>query len=331
MIGALVASWLFASAAAAPPAAVAAKDRSAAVAGAIQTIAHGLTSTKYQHRISVDTRKGIYNWDCSIMAAWIVERAAPVARHAIGAEKPLARDFYRALARAPIDRPARGWQRLPDIAALEPGDLFAWLKPEMFKERANTGHVGFAVGKPWRHPRFADIWLVLDLDARMMAGRGVESVEEYAVTICASLAKYFLDENRAVGFAAQGLHLTPDRGTRQLLKIYEVLAFVRPVSGTPLAELLVAEQRRFSRTDTVVVVTGSREDDWVSIMRSLSLRGVHGQAVQLEASTFGRVPSSLTVLGALAAARIPTYVVKRGESIQRALAAPAVGSRGVPV
>jgi uncharacterized protein (DUF58 family) len=178
---------------------------------------------------------------------------------------------------------------------------------------------------------FADIWLVLDLDMRMMAGRGVESVEEYSVTICASLAKYFLDENRAVGFAAQGLHLSPDRGTRQLLKILEVLAFVRPVSGTPLAELLVAEQRRFSRTDTVVVVTGSREDDWVDIMRSLSLRGVHGQAVVLDASTFGRVPGSLGVLGALTAARVPTYVVKRGESLQRALAAPAFGGRGLPV
>ena len=77
------------------------------------------------------------------------------------------------------------------------------------------------------------------------------------------------------------------------------------------------------------MVTGSREDDWVSIMRSLKLRGVHGQAVVLEASTFGRVPSSLTVLGTLAGAYIPTYVVKRGESIQKALAAPAFGARGV--
>jgi uncharacterized protein (DUF58 family) len=178
---------------------------------------------------------------------------------------------------------------------------------------------------------FADIWLVLDMDERMMAGRGVESVEEYAVTICASLAKYFLDENRAVGLAAQGLLLTPDRGMRQLLKIYEVLAFVRPTRGTPLAELLVAEQRRFSRTDTVVVVTGSREENWVDIMRSLRIRGVRGQAALLEASTFGRgVPSSLSILGSLAAARVPTYVIKRGDSLQRALAAPTIGARGVP-
>jgi len=178
---------------------------------------------------------------------------------------------------------------------------------------------------------FADIWLVLDLDQRMMAGSGVESVEEYAVTICASLAKYFLDENRQVGLVAQGLHLAPDRGMRQLLKIYEVLAFVRPVSGTPLQEVLVAEQRRFSRTDTVVVVTGSREDHWVPIMRSLKLRGVHGQVVVLESSTFGRVPSSLGILGALAGAHLPTYVIKRGESLQRALVAPAFGARGAAV
>lgn len=98
-----------------------------------------------------------------------------------------------------------------------------------------------------------------------------------------------------------------------------------------MAELIVAEQRRFSRTDTVVVVTASREDNWVSMMRSLSLRGVHGQTVLLDASTFGRVPSSLGILGALAAARLPTYVVKRGESIQRALAAPTIGARGVLV
>jgi uncharacterized protein (DUF58 family) len=176
---------------------------------------------------------------------------------------------------------------------------------------------------------FADIWLVLDLDATMMAGLGVESVEEYAVTICASLAKYFLDENRSVGFASQGLHLEPDRGTRQLLKILEVLAFVRPVKDTPLAELLVTEQRRFSRTDTIVVVTASRDDNWVSLMRSLTLRGVHAQAVLLDASTFGRVPSSLGALGVLAGTRVPTYVVKRGQSLQRALAAPLVGGRSV--
>ena len=155
--------WLLASAQSG--ANVAVKDRSAAVADALATIEHGLTATTYQHHIAVDTRRGIYRWDCSIMAAWILGRAAPAARRAIGVDKPLARDFYRVIERAPTDRPGRGWQRLADVAALEPGDLFAWLKPEMFKQRANTGHVGFALSKPWRHPRFAGVWLLRIADA----------------------------------------------------------------------------------------------------------------------------------------------------------------------
>jgi hypothetical protein len=149
-----------AASASAPPA-----PRSTAVANALTGIEHGLTATKYQHRIAVDARNGIYRWDCSIMAAWILERTAPAARRALGADKPLARDFYRTIERARTDRPDRGWQRLTDVAAVAPGDLFAWLKPEMFKQRANTGHVGFAIGKPWRHPRFAGVWLLRIADA----------------------------------------------------------------------------------------------------------------------------------------------------------------------
>jgi len=157
----LLAALLAASAASAsaPP------DRASAVAAALATIEHGLTSTKYQHRISVDPRRGIYRWDCSIMVAWILERTAPAARRAIGVDKPLARDFHRTISTARTDRPDHGWQRLTDVAALAPGDVFAWLKPEMFKQRANTGHVGFAIGKPWRHPRFAGVWLLRIADA----------------------------------------------------------------------------------------------------------------------------------------------------------------------
>jgi len=156
------AALLLSGAAAARPSAA---DRSAAVASAISSIERGLAATKYQHRIAVDPRKGIYNWDCSIMAAWILDRTAPAARRAIGVDKPLARDFYRTIERARSDRPDRGWQRLTDVAAVAPGDLFAWLKPEMFKQRANTGHVGFAIGKAWRHPRFAGVWLLRIADA----------------------------------------------------------------------------------------------------------------------------------------------------------------------
>ena len=139
--------------------------KSAAVASLLSTVERGLKVTRYQHHLKVDRAGGVYLWDCSIMAAWIMDRTAPQARSALDADRPLARDFYKALEKAPTDRASRGWQRLLAPAAVGPGDLFAWLKPEIFKERQNTGHVGFVVGKPWRHPKYDSVWLMRIADA----------------------------------------------------------------------------------------------------------------------------------------------------------------------
>jgi hypothetical protein len=141
------------------------RDLAADVASAIAAIERNLTSTKYEHRARIDTQKGVYDWDCSIMAAWILRRAAPRARAAIAADKPLARDFYAAIARAGTAQPRRGWLRLRGPSQILPGDVFAWLKPEMFRDRKNTGHVGFAVSKPWPHPKFPSVWLMRIADA----------------------------------------------------------------------------------------------------------------------------------------------------------------------
>ena len=200
---------------------------------------------------------------------------------------------------------------------------------------------------------FSDVWLVLDLDRDAMAGSGPESVEEYAVTACASLAKYLLNEGRSVGFICQGQVLTPDREMRQLLKILEVLAFARPVTGRPLDVMLAGEQQRFGRTDVLVVVTGSVQTGWARELRHLHIRGVNASAVFVDGGTFERAPVGTTirvsgttvrttspatpsrdttnVLGALAAARVPTYVVRRGDSLQQALASPVLGAAAAAI
>ena len=200
---------------------------------------------------------------------------------------------------------------------------------------------------------FSDVWLVLDLDRAAMAGTGPESVEEYAVTTCASLAKYLLNDGRSVGFVCQGQVLTPDREVRQLLKILELLAFVRPVAGPSLDVLLAAEQQRFGRTDVLVVVTGSAHPGWARELRHFHTRGVNASAVFVDGSSFARAPVSTvrvagttvrtagapaqpaaatnTVLGALAAARVPTYVVKRGDPLQQSLASPVLGATAAAI
>jgi hypothetical protein len=108
------------------------------------SIRASMTYTAYRHRTSVRRDAGVYVWDCSAMVAWFLRKVAPKARAALAKGRPVARDFYRQIARAPTRRPRDGWQRLAHIEDVRPGDMFAWIRPPGFPSR-NTGHTGFAL------------------------------------------------------------------------------------------------------------------------------------------------------------------------------------------
>jgi hypothetical protein len=123
-----------------------------------------LRDTRYDHVTRVNARRGIYHWDCSGMAAWVLQRAAPRAVAALGKHRAVARDFYRAIARAPIGRTRGGWQRLAGIADARPGDVIAWLRPQGWSS-PNTGHVAFVLERPLEIPAHPGTWAVRIADA----------------------------------------------------------------------------------------------------------------------------------------------------------------------
>ncbi|MBX7195736.1 MAG: CHAP domain-containing protein, partial [Sandaracinaceae bacterium] len=124
--------------------------------------------TRYQHASVIRERDGVYLWDCSGMAAWVLRRAAPVAMRRITRPRPVARDFARAIEDAPTTRPARGWQRIERLAEARPGDLFAWRRPRGFPSH-NTGHVGFVMDRPLAVPGMRGAYAVRVADATSLA------------------------------------------------------------------------------------------------------------------------------------------------------------------
>jgi uncharacterized protein (DUF58 family) len=174
----------------------------------------------------------------------------------------------------------------------------------------------------------ADVWIVLDLNGDVHSGAGLESTEEYAVTAAASLARHLLDQSRAVGLVCQTATLPADRGPRQLERILEVLALVSAGSQLTLSALLSAETSRFARSSTLIVVTPSTSEGWARFCQALGGRGVKTTAVLVEAATFGPAESTLLLVSSLAAAHIPTYLVKRGERLDHALSTPRLAARG---
>lgn len=127
-------------------------------------ISDSLTETAYQHRTVVRRDEGVYRWDCSGMVAWMLRKAAPAARKALDKGRPVARDFYRHIRRAPTRRAKNGWRRLAHIDDVRPGDVFAWQRPPGFASKS-TGHVGFAVEPAEPVPEIPGAYTLRILDA----------------------------------------------------------------------------------------------------------------------------------------------------------------------
>jgi len=129
-------------------------------------IAAEVSETEYVHGIAVDARRGIYRFDCSGMAAWVLSRGAPHA-HAQTTwrreGRPLAQT-YEAVIRAASPDARTGWRRVLRVGDARPGDVVAWRKPENLASQ-NTGHVAFVVLPPLPLPDDPQAYLVRIVDA----------------------------------------------------------------------------------------------------------------------------------------------------------------------
>jgi hypothetical protein len=118
---------------------------SAKILARLQAIEENLETTRYQHHTVVRRKEGLYAWDCSGMANWILRRVHPRAFDALGRDRPVARTYWRVISKAPTTKRKRGWRRLQHIEDVRPGDVFAWVRPPDWPKGGNTGHIGFAL------------------------------------------------------------------------------------------------------------------------------------------------------------------------------------------
>ncbi|GBD12335.1 hypothetical protein HRbin24_00342 [bacterium HR24] len=202
------------------------------------------------------------------------------------------------------------------VREYHPGDAFSrihWL---------TTARLRRLMVKTFDFTPTSDVWLVLDLERGVHAGEGDESTEEYMVTAACSLAHRLLGHDLRVGYLAQGEELylfPPARGPQQYERIMEALAVLEANGQVPLGQVLLANERSFGRHTTLIVITPSVEEDWVTAVQALVQRGVQAAVVLLDAGTFGGQEASLLSFSALAAHDILTYLVRRGDDLSLAL------------
>ncbi|RUA18217.1 MAG: DUF58 domain-containing protein [Clostridia bacterium] len=209
----------------------------------------------------------------------------------------------------------------------------------------STARTGRLIVKEFELDPTSDIWLLLDLDADWHVSQPWEAPDmasqpvvlqryykkepplvpgtlEYATAAAASIAQRYLAERRAVGLITYSPHrqvLQIERSHRQFSKILETLAVVTPSHSLPLERILSAEGPAMTRTTTLVVITPSANNAWVSVLRDYRQRGILSTVVLVAASTFGPLPSYRPVLSELWAGQTPTYLLRRGVSLSTSL------------
>ena len=191
-----------------------------------------------------------------------------------------------------------------------------------------------------------DVWIFLDLarvslverpeaaDFRGLPPQLPPSTAEYGIVAAASLAQYFVNKGRALGFvtyAPQREIVQPDRGPRQLLRVLEILARARSESEQALQHMLALEAHLLGRGTTAIIVTASQEPAWAAEAYALARRGVRLIAVLIDPVSFGAPPANHTDFRAMVeAAGALVYTVQQDDDLTAALSyTPSAPRRAV--
>lgn len=213
----------------------------------------------------------------------------------------------------------------------------------------STARRGRLMVKEFELDPLAEVWIILDAAREAQAAlpysppdHAVEamwrpwaevelppSTEEYAVSIAASLGRYFLGRGRAVGLAVGCRRsqspdiLPPDRGGRQLGKILEALALMRAEGDLPISALATAQAQYLSRGSTVILITPSVQQEMAVAVDILVRRGLRPVVVLLDAASFGGPPGSADMATAITALRVPVCQIANGADLGIALSMAA--------
>ncbi len=150
---------------------------------------------------------------------------------------------------------------------------------------------------------------------------------EYAISIAASVARFFISKSRAVGMVSSGQVYTvlpAERGDRQIGKIIENLAYLEAEGDTPMIGLTTAQTGYLPRGSTVVLITPSTQTSLVHAVDDLVDRSMKPVVVLIDPASFGSSRSSAEVAGSILERQIPVIQVSREVDLRLALEQSAV-------
>lgn len=181
----------------------------------------------------------------------------------------------------------RAWQATINAAGVRdyrPDDPLQWI------HWRTTARKGALHVREFDLDAAGDIWLLLDLQAAVQLGAGLDGTEEHAVLLAASLAARGLSENRPMGIAAYGRFpyvVPPGTGEGQRWRLLRALALVQADGDVGLQRMLQDFQPRAGRGTAVLILTASGSPEWLPELLTLPRRGIQPHVILLDRASFG--------------------------------------------
>jgi uncharacterized protein (DUF58 family) len=191
----------------------------------------------------------------------------------------------------------------------------------------------------------AEVWLFLDAQQKAQASRPSEALEmpienmlfsrkpkltlppstlEYSISIAASLAHYFIAQNRAVGLVTEDRTYTmipAERSERQENKILETLAYLEGKGDLSIAALVGAQLRQFPQGSSIILITPTVSPHLLVAADEIKRRSLRPVVVLLTAETFGGSRGTQKLVEHLTAQRVPVCPIDCNADLGQALSA----------
>jgi uncharacterized protein (DUF58 family) len=211
----------------------------------------------------------------------------------------------------------------------------------------STAHRGQLMVKEFEQDPQADIWLFLDAFRPVHASLPESEIPvqeenlwlrrpkisipkdtfEYAVSVAASLANYFLMDRRSVGLMCAAGKLTVvagERGERQINKIMETLAFLQPEGSIPLYGLVSMQAKLLPLGSGVILITPSAHPDLLLVVEELQRRNLRPVVVLIKSETFGGMGGTEEMAANLFSRNIPVSQIGLWDDLGVQLIMPAM-------
>lgn len=186
----------------------------------------------------------------------------------------------------------------------------------------STAHKGKLIVKEFDFDLAEKIWIILDLNKDLSYDKGAETIQEYSITIAASIVKKYADSGQHIGLIAHddSYHFYPARpGYLNMWRILELLAVVKASGQIPLNRILRGAREQMSGNSVAVIITASSRDEIIDSIMSIKKRGIRVVTILLDASTFGGHGSIQNIQMRLRALNLPFYSVKQNDNLSEVL------------